>query len=406
MRHQTSGVRPRQTMRGHKSRVTGAVHLPGGRRIMTCSWDGSLRLWDLESGAQIGEDWRDEEDEEVYGMALSPNGKTIVSGSGNGKVKLWDVKTGKVFAKWTGHTERVTSVCWSADGKRVLSGSRDGTARIWDVDSETGETVLTIKTGHKHVFTVVYSPDHTKIGTGGYKENAVKIWDENTGELLATLKHDPIVFSLAWTTNGKKLISASSYGPIRIFDTTVWEQTATLEGHTNWVTAITLSQNDRLLVSASDDDTVRLWNLDTNLQVGPPLQHEDYVNCAALSADIGQVVTGSSDRNIYIWDMHAILKESGLEDLLPPLSDVAAQVLASTDADATHAVDDKLSPGSSNDVTNGADSSRTYRYYHRSSSRRPRPLAPSLGSGSALLGLLSSPFRRSPSNTNKSTEHQ
>ncbi|KAG2126556.1 hypothetical protein DEU56DRAFT_982944 [Suillus clintonianus] len=49
-------IRPRWTMRGHTGWVDGIVHLPGGRRIITCSHDASLRLWDLESRAQIGED--------------------------------------------------------------------------------------------------------------------------------------------------------------------------------------------------------------------------------------------------------------------------------------------------------------------------------------------------------------
>ena len=107
----TSGIKPRQTMRGHTDDVSGVVHLPNGRSIITCSRDGSLRRWDLESGAQIGDDWRDEGDEaQVWCIALSPNGKTIASGSNDGTVRLWDVETEKVIAKWAGHTNTVWSV--------------------------------------------------------------------------------------------------------------------------------------------------------------------------------------------------------------------------------------------------------------------------------------------------------
>lgn len=100
----------------------------------------SLRLWDVESGKQMGEDWRDEGDKErAKTIALSPNGN-------DGTVRLWDVdSTGKVIAKWAGHTENVLRVCWNADDERVLSGSSDGTARVWDVMS--GETILAIETG-------------------------------------------------------------------------------------------------------------------------------------------------------------------------------------------------------------------------------------------------------------------
>jgi WD40 repeat protein len=134
-------------MRGHTDWVGGIVHLPGGRRIITCSSDGSLRLWDLESGTRIGKGWRDDEAKKagVYAIALSPNGKTVVSGSDDGKVKLWDIETRKVIQRWTGYTDDVRSVCWSAGGKRVVSGSLDGTARIWN--AKTGEEILESKPG-------------------------------------------------------------------------------------------------------------------------------------------------------------------------------------------------------------------------------------------------------------------
>ncbi|KIK37018.1 hypothetical protein CY34DRAFT_65334, partial [Suillus luteus UH-Slu-Lm8-n1] len=194
----------------HTSWVEGVAHLPGRRQIITCAVHDSLRLWDVESGAQIGEDWRDGSDllTGVRSMALSPNGKMIVSGSrDNNNVRVWNVEARKVIAKWEGHTKFVGALSWSADSKQVLSGSWDGTARAWDVKS--GKTVLVIKTGHEVVQVVIYSPDATKIATGGLNENAVKIWDAKTGELFKTLKHDHQVYSLAWTLEGKKLISGS-----------------------------------------------------------------------------------------------------------------------------------------------------------------------------------------------------
>jgi WD40 repeat protein len=141
-------------------------------------------------------------------MALSPNGTMLASGSQDGKVRLWDIDTRKVIEKWTGHTNHVLSVCWSGDGKRVLSGSSDGTARI--LDAKSGKTVLNIKTGHERVYAVIYSPNQTKIATGGDKEDAVKIWDAKTGKLLTTLKHDNIVLSLAWDIKQKEAL-----GPVR-----------------------------------------------------------------------------------------------------------------------------------------------------------------------------------------------
>ena len=311
---QASATQPRQTMRGHTDCVTEVAYLPGGRRIITCSSDESLQLWDLESGLQIGNDWRDDVKEGALTMALSPNGKSVASGSRDGNVRLWNVETKKVVVTWTGHTDTVRSLCWSVDGERLVSGSDDDTIRVWDVES--GDTVLgPIKIGHKNVAAVMYSPDTTRIATGGYHENALKIWDAKTGNLLSTIKPDCLVFSLAWTSDQKKLI-AGSHRSIRIFDTVTWQQIAILEGHSRYVFSLSLFQNDRLLVSGSNDDTARLWNLDTNLQVGPPLQHKDAVLSAAISADGKQLVTGCGDTNAYVWDIHTTLMDASLEDLL------------------------------------------------------------------------------------------
>jgi len=301
-------------MRGHTGLVRGVAHFHDGRRILTCCNDGSLRLWEIESGTQIGDVWCDGGEEGVCSIALSPNSKTVASGSSDGTVRLWDVETKKVVAKWTGHTYGVRSLCWSVDGERVVSGSGDGTTRVWDVKS--GDTVLgPIKTGHRDVSAVIYSPDTTKIATGGFCENALKIWDAKTGNLLSTIKHDSPVCSLAWTSDQRKVITAS-YTSIRIFDTATWQQIAILEGHTRVVLSLSLCQNDCLLASGSYDKTARLWNLDTNLPVCPPLQHQGTVYRVAISANGKVLVTGCEDANAYVWDIHTTLKDAGLEELL------------------------------------------------------------------------------------------
>ena len=229
-------------------------------------------------------------------------------------MRLWDVETKKVVARWIGHTALVRSLCWSVDGERLVSGSDDGTIRVWDVES--GDTVLgPIKTGHEHVSAVINSPDTTKIATCGYNEGAFKIWDAKTGNLLSTIKRDENIWSLAWTSDQKKFITGS-HTVITIFDTATWQQIAILEGHTEFVEALSLLHNDRLLASASWDNTARLWNLDTNLPVGPPIQHQGRLYDAAISTDGKQLVTGCGNGDVNVWDIHSTLKDAGLEDLL------------------------------------------------------------------------------------------
>jgi WD40 repeat protein len=328
---ETSAIRPRQKFEGHTDRVWGVVHLPCGQQIITCSHDSSLRVWSLKSGKQVGEDWRDGESK-VESIALSPDGKKVVSGSWDGAVRLWDIDTCKVIAKWTGHTHLVASVCWNRDGRSVLSGSDDGTARQWDVESwetrdvESGETMpALIKTGHNAVWTVVYSPDMTLIATGGRGafwtgepiECSIQIWDAKTGKLVATLKgHTEQVRCLAWTKDGKTLISGSFDRSIRTWNTTKWGQIAIMDEHTAGVFALAISPNDRILASASSDTTTRLWNLDNGKLISSPLLHAERVNCVSFSAGGKLLATGCDDKNVYLWDVAAIIKEAGLDELL------------------------------------------------------------------------------------------
>jgi WD40 repeat protein len=131
---ETRAIRPYCKFEGHTDEVHGVIHLPGEQQIITCSLDGSLRVWNLQTGKQIGNDWRDGESD-VNTIALSLDGKKVVSGSDDAAVRLWDVDTGKVIAKWTGHNNQVLHICWSRDGRQVVSGGNGGTARVWDVES-------------------------------------------------------------------------------------------------------------------------------------------------------------------------------------------------------------------------------------------------------------------------------
>ncbi|OAX31318.1 WD40 repeat-like protein [Rhizopogon vinicolor AM-OR11-026] len=329
---QTRSIRPCQKFEGHTKWVNGVIHLPDRQRIMTCSEDGSLRVWNLKSGKQIEDDWREGESE-LWDIALSPDGKKVISGSQDGVVRLWDMDAGKAVTKWTGHTSVAASVCWNQDGGRVLSGSFDGTARVWDV--KRGETILAIRTGLS-MSSVIYSPDETMIATGGgseEKEEYIKIFDANTGKLISNLKgHTHRVHCLAWTADGTTLISCSFDSSIRTWNTTTWQQINVLAGHTSHVKAIAISPNARILASASIDKTARLWNLGDGHPIGSPLEHTRALNCVSFSSDGKLLATGCWDNNAYTWDVSVIVREAGLDELLLNPNDGHKSLL---EADAT-----------------------------------------------------------------------
>ncbi|KAG2034538.1 WD40-repeat-containing domain protein [Suillus americanus] len=153
----------------------------------------------------------------------------------------------------------------------------------------------------------------------GSNKYLIKIWDTKTGELVATLKgHTDSVLCLAWTPNGKTLISGSFDDSIRTWSTTTWKQLAVLEGHATSVRSIAIAvcPNGRILASASWNDTARLWNLDNNQPISLPLEHTTMVFCVSFSADGTLLTTGCDDKNAYTWDVSAIVKGAGLDELL------------------------------------------------------------------------------------------
>jgi len=106
---------------------------PDGRRVVSGSYDQTVRVWDAQTGAELA-CLRGHTDN-VASVALSPDGRRLVSGSHDQTVRVWDAQTGAELAYLRGHTRGVLSVAFSPDGRRVVSGSLDRTARVWDAGS-------------------------------------------------------------------------------------------------------------------------------------------------------------------------------------------------------------------------------------------------------------------------------
>ena len=72
--------------------------------------------------------------------------------------------------------------------------------------------------GHSdYVFSVAYSPDGKRIISGS-RDQTIKIWDTNTGECLKTLgEHSNSVNSVVFSPNGTKIVSGSADGTIKIW---------------------------------------------------------------------------------------------------------------------------------------------------------------------------------------------
>jgi WD40 repeat protein len=69
----------------------------------------------------------------AHALALSPNGRLLAHSRPGGTIQLWDVATGKELGQLQGHQADVTALAFAADGKTLASGSGDTTILIWDL---------------------------------------------------------------------------------------------------------------------------------------------------------------------------------------------------------------------------------------------------------------------------------
>ena len=96
-------------------------------RLVTASFDETARIWDAESGKEVGV--LKGHTGPVRAAAFSTDGKRVVTASQDSTARVWDAESGKEIAVLKGHDGVVITAAFSGDGKRVVTASSDETAR-------------------------------------------------------------------------------------------------------------------------------------------------------------------------------------------------------------------------------------------------------------------------------------
>ncbi|GAB4208544.1 MAG: NB-ARC domain-containing protein [Coleofasciculaceae cyanobacterium] len=204
-----------------------------------------------------------------------------------------------VFTKTFGS---ISSVHWSPDGKLLATSDTHGEIDVWREFAD-GEQLLSL-TGHTSwVRTVAFSPDGRTLVSCS-TDRTIKLWDIGTGECLKTLRgHTGRIWCVAFSPDGQILASGSDDQTVKLWDVSTSECLKTLRQHTAAVWTVSFSPNGQILVSGSEDQTVKLWDVGTGKYLKTMQEHTDWVCSAAFSPDGHTLVSGSYDQTVKLWDV-------------------------------------------------------------------------------------------------------
>ena len=153
--------------------------------------------------------------------------------------------------------------------------------RVWDADS--GAELACLRGHEGWVTSVAYSPDGRRIVSGS-KDKTVRVWDAASGAELACLRgHGDSVMSVAYSPDGRRIVSGSDDQTVRVWDADSGAELACLRGHEGGVKSVAYSPDGRRIVSGSDDQTVRVWDAASGVELACLRGHEDEVMSVAYS---------------------------------------------------------------------------------------------------------------------------
>ncbi|KAL6822553.1 hypothetical protein V8C40DRAFT_249898 [Trichoderma camerunense] len=317
-----------QILEGHSDEVNSVVFSPDGQRLASGSSDGTIKIWDVNSGSCQTLECYDS----VSSIVFSPDGQQLASGFPDG-VKVWDIKGSSFYLQTSkSFNHDVYSVNFSRNG-RLAFGLSNGIVGVWDMKS----TYLQTFNGHKKpVLSVVFSPDNQLLASGSV-DKTIKVWDVNSGACLQTLeRHNGWIKSVIFCPNGHRLISGSSDGTITVWDVASGVCLQTFEDYENPVNSVVFLP-DGQLASGSDDGIVRVWDIESGACLRKFKGHNLSINSIAFSLNGQQLASGSDDNTVRIWDVKSedhLQTQEGHKDYIPSvIFSPNGQLLASVSDD-------------------------------------------------------------------------
>jgi guanine nucleotide-binding protein subunit beta-2-like 1 protein len=298
---------------GHNDWVTAiATHPTKGDMLLSASRDKSVMLWSLtgeEGSCGFARRRLTGHSHIVQDVVISSDGQFALSGSWDGTLRLWDLNTGATTRQFIGHKKDVLSVAFSVDNRQIVSGSRDRTLKLWNTLAECKFTIT--DDCHKEwVSCVRFSPSasNSLIVSCGW-DKLVKVWNLANCKLRTDLiGHTGYLNTVTVSPDGSLCASGGKDGTAMLWDLTEGKRLYSLEAG-DIIHSLVFSPN-RYWLCAATSTCIRIWDLESKIVVDelrpemPPLGKKalvPYCTSLAWSGSGDTLFAGYTDNTIRVW---------------------------------------------------------------------------------------------------------
>jgi len=302
----------RGTLTGHGGWVTAlATSMEVPDMLLSASRDKSLIVWTLtREDEKFGVAKRRLKGHSHYvqDVAISSDGQFALSGSWDGTLRLWDLNTGTTTRNFYGHTKDVLSVAFSADNRQIVSGSRDKAINLWNT---LGQCKFVI-TEHGHtewVSCVRFSPNlATPLIVSAGWDKMVKVWNLTHCKLRTNLVgHTGYVNTVTVSPDGSLCASGGKDGTAMLWDLNEGRHLSSLDAG-DIIHALTFSPI-RYWLCAATASAIKIWDLESKVcvdELKPEIKQSKKavpIQCISLawSADGTTLFAGYTDNVIRVW---------------------------------------------------------------------------------------------------------
>jgi WD40 repeat protein len=292
--------------------ITAVAVTADGRRAISGGSDGTLSIWDLDSGDLRSLPGHDS----ILAVAMTPDGDWAVSASLHKTLKVWDLKSSKEVATLTSN-DMIMAVAITPDGRWAITGGILGTVEVWDLK---GRKEICTLTGHKNMtWAVAITPDGRRAITGAV-DGALKIWDLKGHKEICTLTgHKGVVRTVLITPDGERAVSAALDGTLKAWDLRSKQETQTLirasprpDPLAKGMSAVAITPDGHWAVSGREDGTLKAWDLQIGQELRAVPECVPGVSTAAITPDGRRAIFAMHYEKLNMWD----LKSGKVEPLL------------------------------------------------------------------------------------------